>query len=571
MDISPSPGPSTPAAALRGSRPPLDLPPLASDDDSEGPDVIPGTRLLSPKSTPYTGPRTTPYDDEEHQLLHTLGDSICEECIKWPKRPCNRCGCFVCGGKNNEHETLVCDKCEDYYHLDCLDPPLKQLPEEEWFCPKCANGSGRKIREETLHVKPAKKGGGRSRKTTGPKTTSTSSISARMKVCTMVDPHHFGPIPGVEVGQTWKFRKQCSESGIHRPPMAGISGNTRTGSQSIVISGGYKDDVDDGDTFLYSGSGGRDASETGSRIGNGQSFDQSLTKSNAALAMTMFSTLKDPEKLDANGAVADNWRNSRPVRVVRSDKMKYSKYAPAEGFRYDGIYKLFRYWPEKGKDGFIIYRYEFRRDDPSPAPWTSEGEARIKTLGLEMVYPDDWDPDARKSKGGGSTSGGGIAIGGGTLRKRKRETIGAGGKRMRACYKPPVRLSELIVADTRNAETWAKILAQSPDVIAFVESFVVEFDCPVCEDFVNNPVTTRCGHNICQECLYKSVEMYGVKCPRCWDFLCDISGPEGDPGEDGKRRREKKWKQMGGGMRNEEMVQVLRYFNSEYSGGVKVY
>jgi len=143
---------------------------------------------------------------------------------------------------------------------------------------------------------------------------------------------------------------------------------------------------------------------------------------------------------------------------------------------------------------------------------------------------------------------------------------------MRACYKPPVRLSELIAADTRNAETWARILAQSPDVVAFVEGFVTEFNCPVCEDFVNNPVTTRCGHNICQECLYKSVEMYGIKCPKCWDFLCDISGPEGDSEEDGgKRRRDKKWKQMGGGMRNEEMVEVLRYFNSEYSGGVKAY
>jgi hypothetical protein len=29
-------------------------------------------------------------------------------------------------------------KCENPYHLHCLTPPLSAVPEEEWFCPKCA-------------------------------------------------------------------------------------------------------------------------------------------------------------------------------------------------------------------------------------------------------------------------------------------------------------------------------------------------------------------------------------------------------------------------------------------------
>ncbi|KAF8449573.1 hypothetical protein BGX38DRAFT_1187872, partial [Terfezia claveryi] len=53
--------------------------------------------------------------------------------------------------------------------------------------------------------------------------------------------------------------------------------------------------------------------------------------------------------------------------------MRHSKYAPTEGFRYDGIYKLARYLPEKGKDGFVTYKYQSRRDDPAPAVWTEEG------------------------------------------------------------------------------------------------------------------------------------------------------------------------------------------------------
>ena len=31
-----------------------------------------------------------------------------------------------------------------------------------------------------------------------------------------------------------------------------------------------------------------------------------------------------------------------------------------------GLYKVVRYWPEKGKKGVIVWRYLFRRDDDSP-------------------------------------------------------------------------------------------------------------------------------------------------------------------------------------------------------------
>jgi len=43
-----------------------------------------------------------------------------------------------------------------------------------------------------------------------------------------------------------------------------------------------------------------------------------------------------------------------------------------------------KYWPEKGKSGFIVWRYLLRRDDPSPAPWTKAGKRRIEQLGLTM-------------------------------------------------------------------------------------------------------------------------------------------------------------------------------------------
>lgn len=73
---------------------------------------------------------------------------------------------------------------------------------------------------------------------------------------------HFGPISaehdpimnrGILVGQCFDDRHQCGQWGVHRPPVAGISGQQKYGSQSVVLSGGYVDDEDHGEWFIYTG------------------------------------------------------------------------------------------------------------------------------------------------------------------------------------------------------------------------------------------------------------------------------------------------------------------------------
>lgn len=60
--------------------------------------------------------------------------------------------------------------------------------------------------------------------------------------------------------------------------MAGIHGRENEGAYSIVLSGGYEDDEDNGDSFTYTGSGGRDLS--GNKRTAEQSCDQLLTRMN---------------------------------------------------------------------------------------------------------------------------------------------------------------------------------------------------------------------------------------------------------------------------------------------------
>lgn len=49
-----------------------------------------------------------------------------------------------------------------------------------------------------------------------------------------------------------------------------------------------------------------------------------------------------------------------------------------------GLLQVVKYWPAKGKSGFLVWRYLLRRDDDEPAPWTRDGKERIKKLGLTI-------------------------------------------------------------------------------------------------------------------------------------------------------------------------------------------
>jgi histone demethylase JARID1 len=50
--------------------------------------------------------------------------------------------CEECGRGDDETAILICDHCDSGYHQYCLRPPLKSIPEQDWFCPRCLFGRG---------------------------------------------------------------------------------------------------------------------------------------------------------------------------------------------------------------------------------------------------------------------------------------------------------------------------------------------------------------------------------------------------------------------------------------------
>jgi len=62
-----------------------------------------------------------------------LNKPECDHCSDNPKRKCKFCACCVCGDKRDPDRQLMCDECDAAYHLECLSPPLDEIPDvEEW-------------------------------------------------------------------------------------------------------------------------------------------------------------------------------------------------------------------------------------------------------------------------------------------------------------------------------------------------------------------------------------------------------------------------------------------------------
>lgn len=440
----------------------------------------------------------------------------CDRCKDKPTRRCKYCSCHHCGGKEEPDKQIMCDECDMAYHIYCLDPPLADIPDvDEWYCPVCKNDTSK-----VIHAGEKLKGSKKKAKMASAKSTSCRdwgkgmACQGRTKVCTIVPPNHFGSIPGIHVGQMWKFRVQVSEAGVHRPHVAGIHGRETEGAYSIVLAGGYEDDEDNGDDFTYTGSGGRDLS--GNKRTAEQSCDQKLTKMNLALARNCNAALDK-----VNGNEAKDWRGGKPVRVVRNCKgRKHSKYAPEEGNRYDGIFKVVKYWPERGKSGFLVWRYLLRRDDPEAAPWSKAGKERTKKLGLTIEYPEGYleamaAKEKEKEKGNSDEDEEREKKGKG----KRKLSKGSPGKGSPSSKKVKHEISSVfkrqVKEDEENAKLWNDVLNAIKGGEKLLTAVEEAFTCICCQEVVYKPVTTPCKHNVCKSCLQRSFKAEVYSCSYC--------------------------------------------------------
>ncbi|XP_019165750.1 PREDICTED: histone-lysine N-methyltransferase, H3 lysine-9 specific SUVH1-like [Ipomoea nil] len=152
-----------------------------------------------------------------------------------------------------------------------------------------------------------------------------------------------GNVPGIEVGDIFFFRMELCVVGLHSPSMAGIdymsvklSTDDEPIAVSIVSSGGYDDEGDDGDVLIYTGQGGVQRRD-------GQMFDQKLERGNLALEKSL--------------------HRANDVRVIRGVK---DTWTTGKIYVYDGLYKIQESWAEKNKSGCNVFKYKLVRTPGQP-------------------------------------------------------------------------------------------------------------------------------------------------------------------------------------------------------------
>ncbi|MFB6981502.1 YDG/SRA domain-containing protein [Streptomyces scopuliridis] len=166
----------------------------------------------------------------------------------------------------------------------------------------------------------------------------------------------FGTPDGVVEGAWFKGHHELHAHNLHRFSGRGISGTSKTGADSIVLSGGYVDDVDAGDEIRYTGEGGRDR-ETGRMVA-----DQSLTD-------------------EGNAALVVSRALGHPVRVIEGLNIRGTTRKRATGgYRYRGLYRVADHWITVGQEGFRICQFQLLKIAPG-----------------EIVPRQRIDPDADKS------------------------------------------------------------------------------------------------------------------------------------------------------------------------------
>ncbi|GAA5995085.1 uncharacterized protein JCM10292_004530 [Rhodotorula paludigena] len=102
-----------------------------------------------PVPKPATPPAPSPAAAKESSVgegkkraagISTTVSDAWEELPRWPPALHTTDNCQVCGGfeaSDEKGEILECEKCEAAYHMRCLNPPLPDIPDGEWFCPDC--------------------------------------------------------------------------------------------------------------------------------------------------------------------------------------------------------------------------------------------------------------------------------------------------------------------------------------------------------------------------------------------------------------------------------------------------
>lgn len=93
--------------------------------------------------------KTHSWVNKSFENLLKCSEEIIEDCTLSSDESSDDLSCAVCGSRDREEVMLICGDetgkagCGIGTHIDCCDPPLQSVPEDDWFCSKCSSTTNR--------------------------------------------------------------------------------------------------------------------------------------------------------------------------------------------------------------------------------------------------------------------------------------------------------------------------------------------------------------------------------------------------------------------------------------------
>lgn len=139
---------------------------------------------------------------------------------------------------------------------------------------------------------------------------------------------------GLTPGQWFPRMVIAQFKGAHSGGIRGIAGDAERGAFSVVVSGQYEEDLDEGDVLYYSA--------------------EAADKNENPLEVIRRST---------NDSLVESCGNRQPVRVLRSASKgeRERHYSPACGIRYDGLYTVVAVQDRTNAKGGLYQRFKLHR------------------------------------------------------------------------------------------------------------------------------------------------------------------------------------------------------------------
>ncbi|GAU38097.1 hypothetical protein TSUD_318910 [Trifolium subterraneum] len=83
-----------------------------------------------------------PHDIQKklHQKKHNSADQIIARarCVVVEKEDYSNTTCEHCGSGDNPEELMLCEKCDNGFHMKCVRPIVVRIPIGSWICPNCS-------------------------------------------------------------------------------------------------------------------------------------------------------------------------------------------------------------------------------------------------------------------------------------------------------------------------------------------------------------------------------------------------------------------------------------------------